>query len=107
MTNIEMWRRHLKDWTASGLAADVFAERNALSVRSLKWWRWKITTDDEKAAKAAKAVRAGAAFVEVVPAPASRSTPPSLEVLTPSGFIMRVPVGFDEETLRRLVGVLR
>ena len=37
MTNIEMWRKHLKDWTASGLPVDVFAERNALSVRSLKW----------------------------------------------------------------------
>lgn len=106
MTNIEKWRKHLKDWAASGLAADVFAERNGLSVRSLKWWRWKITTDDDKAAKPARA-RTPTAFVEVVQAaPASRPHEP-LEVLTPTGFLVRVPVGFDCETLRRVVEALR
>jgi hypothetical protein len=76
---------------ASGLSLRGFALREGLSVARLYRWRREV---------------AGAAgrpaFLEVLPA---RPRPP-VEVVLGTGVVLRVPVGFEDETVRRLVDIL-
>ena len=103
MTKTEQWRLHLQQWTTSGLSAEAFAERNALSPRALKWWRWKIGTVDAKAGTPKASTKA--VFAEVVVAPARPAS--GFELLLPNACVVRVAVDFDEDALRRLLRVLR
>jgi hypothetical protein len=102
MTKTAQWRLHLEKWASSGLSAEDFAEQHGLTVRALKWWRWKIGADD---AKEAAKKPSQPVFAEVVVAPARTAS--SFEVLVPNGCVVRVASDFDEGALRRLLAVLR
>lgn len=126
MSKSAEWRTHLEKWKASDLSADAFAEQQGLTAQALKWWRWKIGDDDAKAAKAADATNAAAkaakeakakrqraaktqiapVFTEVVTVPPPRASS-MFEVVLDSGAVVRVAADFDDDALRRLLGVLR
>jgi hypothetical protein len=76
---------------ASGLSVRQFAARENLEVQRLYRWR----------AQLGSATTRGAAFVEINPLPVAM-----IEVVLRSGDSLRVPKGFDEETLRRLLAIL-
>jgi hypothetical protein len=92
----EVWRERVAHWRASGLTAREFAARHGFSANTLSWWRWQLgravpVREEEKAA----------AIVEVVATPVDGR----LELVVGDRRI-RVPVNFDEDTLRRLLSVL-
>lgn len=77
----------------SGLSVRGFAQREGLNVQRLYRWRRALARGDGAPAPS---------FVEIV-----RGTKaPVVEVVLPSGAVLRVPAGFDGETVRRLVVVL-
>ena len=81
-------------WRASGLSAGAFAASHGLCAPRLRRWRRRL---DEGPAPA----------VALLPVAllSTASVAPCLEVDV-AGYRIRVPPGFDEATLRRLVGVL-
>jgi hypothetical protein len=97
-----IWAKRVKRWKRSGLKATEFAEREGLKAKTLWWWNWRLHRGF--------ADRETPTFVEVAPAPAAvtADVPASASAL---GVIVGnvrvvVPIGFDEDTLRRLLRVV-
>ena len=75
---------------ASGLTLRKFAEREGIDDQRLYRWRAQIGPT------------AGPTFVEIArPGPGA-----AIEVVLRSGHMLRVPAGFEAETVRRLVEIL-
>lgn len=94
----------MEEFTSSGRGLKAFAEEKGMSSSRLGWWRTKF----------ARELREGAgrgaipAFVPVLVAAGEgdhRKLRP-LEVVLRTGQTVRVPEGFDERALRRLLAVL-
>ena len=77
---------------ASGLGVREFAASEGLEPQRLYRWRGQLQGERPERAE----------FVEVVPA-AVRSC---MEVVSPSGHVVRLPDAFSEDTLRRVLAVL-
>lgn len=98
----QKWFDLLARWKASGLDAAAFAalEGEPVTVRRLQRWQWKA-----KVLGAAVSVTKPT-FVRLE----ARATEPELttglEVVSTTGRLVRVPVGFDAVTLTRLLVVV-
>ena len=120
-TTRDEWAKRVERWRDSGLTAKEFASETGLKASTLSYWKWRLSADRRAPSKDAKSgVRrrvapvaasfpkaSGPTFVEVAP-PSAPSV--GLELVCPHGLVLRVPVGFDEDTLRRtlcVVGALR
>jgi hypothetical protein len=88
--NADEARAVLERLDASGLAVKEFAASEDLDPQRL--YRWRAQLHGKRPERAE--------FVEVVPA---RSC---MEVVSPSGHIVRLPEAFSEDTLRRVLAVL-
>jgi transposase len=96
------WAERVGRWEASGLSAAAFGARERLAVKSLVWWRWKL--------RASPSVPPASPLdflpVRVVRTTTARpSTAEPLEIVLPNGRVVRVPVGFDEGELERVLAV--
>jgi transposase len=111
----EVWTERIERWKESGLSAKEFATPLGIKPRTLRWWHWNLGTSAvRKGPRRRSAAKSGAiverpstamsplAFVEMT---ASVLSEP-LEVVLPSTFRVRVPTGFDDATLVRLLDVL-
>ncbi len=87
------WAKRVQRWKQSGLTAAAFARREGLNAGTLAWWSSKL----------GRAQRAAPPVVEVVVPPRVETT---LTVEMRGGARLTVPVGFDEDTLRRLLRLL-
>lgn len=92
----EEWQARLRRWERSSLSADEFAGREGISRGQLTWWVGRLRT------LAREAIPAGPAFVALEPS----SVGIGVEVVLRSGAVVRVPAGFDGDTVLRLVRVL-
>jgi transposase-like protein len=91
--NVQEARAVLEHLDASAMSVHAFAARHGVDKQRLNRWR----------AQLGSAILAPApAFVEI----RSGSTTAAIEVALRSGHMVRVPDGFTEETLRRVVAVL-
>jgi hypothetical protein len=108
------WEKRVQRWKDSGLSAKEYAAETGLNATTLANWHWKLspgaaTADAEnepgptRITKIAPTSAVSAArFVEVRgPAPDVEVAP--LELVMSRGIRLRVPTGFDEATLIRLV----
>lgn len=96
------WAKRVQRWKDSGLEAETFAESEKLNANTLRWWCSYLRRTRVSAAPPA--------FVEVtarkpVRTQAQPPNTPSLELVS-HGVRVVVPVGFDENTLRRLLRVV-
>lgn len=99
------WADRVERWQKSGLSAGAFAKRHQLSESQLRWWRWRLRElADQVAIIPAEPTTPAPpiSFVEVAPALAAES----LEVVLVNGRRVRVPAGFDDKTLLRLLEIL-
>ena len=87
------WVRLVERWRRSEQTASQFAEREGLREGTLRHWAWKLRNGRELPA-----------FVEVA-APEVVSGG-DLELVLRNELRIRVPAGFDERTLQRLVSML-
>ena len=100
----QKWFDLLARWQASGLDAAAFAavEGEPVTEGRLLRWQWKKTKLLRAAARATKP-----AFVRLERAPAPEPVVMTgLEVVSTTGRLVRVPVGFDAVTLTRLLVVI-
>lgn len=88
------WEKRVRRWKSSGLTAARFAQSQGLNPRTLTWWSSQLRRPDAPTAPT---------FVEVV---APMEQPQNALEVKVGELLVVVPVGFDEETLRRLVRAL-
>ena len=96
------------------LTAAEFAAELGINAQTLTYWKWRLGKEEEQSLPARRAsrprrderkrtARAKPKFVEVT----TISAPPSrLELVMREGVVVRVPDGFDVETLRRVMSAL-
>ena len=100
------WREAIGRWRRSGQTIRGFCRKQGLSEVSFHAWRRTIAQRDEQV-PCATPLNCEPVFVPVrlTPAvPGANEVP--LELVLGSGRIVRVPPGFDADTLRQLLTVL-
>lgn len=103
-TTRQKWLDWVGQWEASGLTPEDFSAREGGPVTAprLRRWKWKL----KKLMREADPTEPAAlSFVRLEPAVAE-GRQPGLEVVSRNGRVVRVPVGFDESTLARLLVVM-
>ena len=106
------WARLSRAWERSGQTQAEFCGSRGIELGTFRWWRWRLGREPEKTRVAAAASEPGSSWVEVSrkgldeqPGAGSR-LPDDLRLVFCDGLEIRVPVGFDGETLRRVLAVL-
>ena len=112
------WRRLFARWRQSGLTGRAFCAAHGVSEPSFYAWRREIDRRNRQQATARKRVAASAPAATLMPQPAAGSaflqlaldskagTRPAIEVVLAQGRLLRVPSGFDGESLRQLLRLL-
>lgn len=119
-TTREQWERRLERWQRSGLTTREFAAREGLRPSTLAYWRWRLKAESKaelratfaggaeagprKRARSSSSSRAEFMAVELVTASARGD---EVEIIVDGALRVRVAPGFDEATLRSVVGILR
>jgi hypothetical protein len=91
----QFWRQTIAAWKRSAQTAAAFAAAQGVSVASLYAWRQELARRDAEQPPPAPT------FVPVHVVPEGR-----VEVLLPSGLIVRVPAAADPAAVARLVAAL-
>src|SRR5579863_7668672 len=101
----QFWRGVLRRWQGSKLTVGQFCAGHGVSVASFYSWRRIIAERDRQVRTPSDlGARDRPVFVPLSVTPALPS--PTLEVVAGTGRIVRIPPGFDADTLRRLLAVL-
>jgi len=99
-------RRVLARWQRSGLTLREFGEKRGIPPSTLSWWR-RVFRDAGAEDVNGSSAENPVVFTEV-PQPANvPRTPSILEIVLPSGHLVRVPAGADTGTLRRVLQALQ
>ena len=107
----KFWRRTIRDQQRSGLSVRDFCQRQGLKDWTFRWWRQELARRDQVPSMATAGERAEAApaFLPVrvvdLEAVSPRPVPP-IEILLPTGMVVRAPSGFDPRTLGDVLAVL-
>jgi len=99
-------RRVLAHWQRSGLRLREFAEQRGIPLSTLSWWRqvFRRAGDEDGNGVAAEPP---VVFTEVpLPTNVARASA-VLEIVLPSGHLVRVPTGADTDTLQRVLQALQ
>ena len=105
------WRGVLEDWRASGLSRAAFCRRRGINYHTLGQWKSRI---EAHATRSRGATQGTSEFVEVnLPTSGSSSQKNrdrnvrenDYEIVLTSGRSVRVPPGFEEADLTRLIRV--
>ena len=91
-------RAVLQAWHASGVSIERFATARGITPQRIRWWKKKL----EEAMPSRKS--SALLPVRVVATSESRGAP--IQVILPSGHIVRVGRGFDEDTFSRVMSIL-
>ena len=94
------WREQIAACAASGMSAVRYCREAGMPVVKYRWWKRELKRRNALAVLPAL-------FAEVRPVPRCGAVPPpSIEVALACDRLVRVPAGFDETTLARVVRVL-
>jgi hypothetical protein len=113
----QFWRRTIADQGQSDLAVQVYCRRKGLNPGTFRFWREELTRrdaevmsarPDERPASSAERARTSAFLpVHVVPdAPTPVAVASPIEIILPSGPIVRVTRGFDPHALDAVLTML-
>src|SRR4051812_34800939 len=106
-TTRAIWEERIARWQQSKLSAEEYAPLEGVRPSSLKWWRWRLSGEVRRATTPAKGEPTKAAFIEVgasAPVPeAAAQTSPRFEVVLRNGRVVRVPAGFSDGELARVL----
>lgn len=94
----QLWQQRLERFQRSGLTVAAFCRREGVSVASLYAWKRRLRDGTSHLTPAAPRL----VPVRLVPPPAS--TP--VELVLPSGWLLRFPPGCDPAWLRQLLDLL-
>lgn len=95
------WRCHVERYLRGGLSRREYCQRHQLALSTFDYWRRRLRKE-EAPAPSSRAVEVLRVDLEVASAMGSAA----LEVVVGKGRVIRVPAGFDAQTLERLLAVL-
>ena len=95
----QFWREAVAAWKKSGQSVRAFCRRRRLEETSFYWWRRDLQRRDQALAAAATSQPK---FV-----PVRVVSDALLEIVLPSGLIVRVPAASEATTVATLVAALR
>ena len=99
-------RRELARWQRSGLKLGEYGQQHGIPLSTLSWWRRVFRHAGDEEGNGAAAENA-VVFTEVPPPANVPRTPAVLEIVLPSGHLVRVPAGADTDTLQRVLQALQ
>jgi transposase len=107
----KFWRRTIRDQQRSGLSVRDFCGRQGLKDWTFRWWRQELARRDQGTSITTESVQTPTAQVflpvRVVDQEAVSPPPaPPIEIVLPTGLIVRAPYGFDPRTLGHVLAVL-
>jgi transposase len=111
----KFWRRTIRRQQRSGLTVRDFCGREGLKDWTFRWWRQELARRDRQPSTAIRGDQEGASTeaapvflpVRVVDLEAASSrAAPRIEIVLPTGSIVRVSSGFDPPTLGHVLAVL-
>ena len=89
------WKSLIQQWDESGQSAGQFADSHGLKSSTLSWWRWKLARDEpDSALELVTLLPAGGNERPLDRGVARRRRTPrrtSIEIVVPSGVVVRVP----------------
>jgi hypothetical protein len=109
------WRQAIRRQQRGGLSVRDFCLHEGLKDGAFRWWRQELARRDRQAEATSPGEREGRPAepapvflpVRVVdPGAISPRQPPPIEIVLPTGPILRVPPGFDPPTLVHTLAVL-
>lgn len=104
------WRQAIRRQRQSGLTVSHFCATEGLKVWSFHWWRRELAKRDREkpASKPAAKPKHVPSFVPVqlVSERAEQHNSGTIEVVLTSGQRVRIPAGFDHQTLASVLGIL-
>jgi hypothetical protein len=100
------WRQLVEGWPRSGLTQRGYCERHGISLASLRRWR-EIFRAERGAAGAESGERPRLVPVNLVAEGPWPTPGTGLTLVLGDGVRLEIAPGFDEPTLRRVLGVLR
>jgi hypothetical protein len=98
----DLWRQRLRAFEHSGLSAAAFCDRHDLSLPSFYSWRRRLRARTAPAAPDRTAPETPFVPIRLLPAPAG----PAVEMVLPSGVVLRLNPGCDPAFVRSLVAGL-
>lgn len=107
----EIWAKRVDRWRSSDLTAKEFAAEIGVNDRTLTYWKWflgkeaaaKSPAHRQRPRRRAEEVR----FTELKVEPTALFAGSPIEIVVDGGLVIRVDRQFDEDTLRRVLGVVR
>ena len=96
------WAKRVERWRDSGLTAKEFAAETGVNASTLAYWSWRLRASRSKR-PTSRPSPSRSRFVELTPSSVSTTSPVMLELVLGEGVRIRIPSGFDEETLARVV----
>ena len=107
-SNREKWRERVQRWKDGGLTAQQFASEMGLNYHTLLYWSSRLKRDETGTDRTTQR-ETTPEFIEVtetITREKSVLARSGLELLI-SDVLIKVPVGVDEQTLRRVLLVIR
>jgi hypothetical protein len=107
----KFWRRTIRDQQGSGMSVRDFCRREGLKDWTFRLWRQELALRDRghSTAPTGEPAEATPSFLPVRVIDPEALTPrasPPIEIVLPTGPILRVPSGFDPRTLGHVLAVL-
>jgi hypothetical protein len=94
-----VWAKRVERWQRSGLSGAAFAAQLGIKEATLRHWKWQLGRSSPAKSRAAE-------FIEVLAEPRVLEASSTVLGLSVGELHITVPVGFDEDTLRRLLRVV-
>ena len=96
------WAKRVERWRDSGLTAKEFAAEAGVNASTLAYWSWRLRASRSKR-PTSRSSPSRSRFVELTPSLVPSTAPAMLELVLGESIRIRIPSGFDEETLARVV----
>lgn len=106
----EIWAKRVERWQASDLTAKEFAAEIGVNDRTLAHWKWLLGKEAAARSPAEgrrRHRREVVRFTELKVEPTALFSGSPIEIVVDGGLVVRVDRQFDEDTLRRVLGVVR
>lgn len=103
----EVWEARVRRLRESDLTVAEFAAELGVNPSTLTYWKWRLGKEARESKARVSPARKAPTFVEVKPeGPTRASSVERIEIMVAGGLVIRVPDGFEPETLRRVVAAL-
>src|SRR5438045_3613772 len=97
-------RAWLAKQRTSGLSAYAFAARQGIDPQRLYAWRRRLEVPESAAPRLVEVAASGA--VPTPPTPSAAKADRPIELVTPDGFVLRIPPDADLQRVRALLGLV-